>query len=84
MSRNTRRTNTEIETFIKAWMSARNTRDVASALARARNRWPYSVEVSSVAQFASQLRTSGVSLPYMDNKGNEIDASYFNAFIARV
>tara|TARA_R110000850_G_C9615934_1_gene430384 strand:- start:174 stop:428 length:255 start_codon:yes stop_codon:yes gene_type:complete len=82
MARNTRRTNSEIETFIKAWLDASSTRDVARALTRARQRWPYSVEVSSVSQFATQLRTSGISLPYMDNKGNEIDADYFNALIA--
>ena len=82
MARRTRRTNTEISTFIQAWLDSASTRDVAHMLRRNRKNWPYSIEVTSLSQFASQLRDNGVNLPYMDTKGNSIDADYFNAMIA--
>ena len=82
MARNTRRSNNEISTFIDAWLDAASTKEVATILARRRKDWPYSVEVSSLAQFAGQLRRNGIDLAYMDNKGNSINADYFNAMIA--
>ncbi len=82
MARRTRRTNTEISTFIQAWLDSATTREVATLLARRRKDWPYSVEVSSLSQYASQLRSAGVELPYMEGKGNTIDANLFNALIS--
>ena len=78
MARRTRRTNNEISTFIMAWLDSASTREVAHALARNRKNWPYSIEVTSLSQFASQLRAAGVELPSMDTRGHRIDASYFN------
>ena len=56
MARTTRRTNEEISTFIDAWMEAASTREVALLLRRRRKDWPYSFQVSSLAQFAGHLR----------------------------
>ena len=80
--RTTRRTNNEISTFIQIWIAAASTREVATALARRRKDWPYSIAVSSISQFASQLRSNGVELPYMDSCGQAIDAGHWNRLIS--
>ena len=82
MARTTRRTNEEISTFFDAWMEAASTREVALLLRRRRKDWPYSIQVSSLAQFAGHLRRSGIKLPHMGNGANTINADYFNAMIA--
>jgi|15BtaG_2_1085339.scaffolds.fasta_scaffold175527_1 hypothetical protein len=78
----TRRTPEQVKFFIQAWIQSASTRDVAKMLARSRKDWPFSVHVPSLSVYASQLRSAGVKLPYMEHRGNTVDVSDLNAFLA--
>jgi hypothetical protein len=78
----TRRTLPQTEFFILTWSHSNSTAEVASTLRRERKGWPFSVTISSLSQFASHLRATGVELPYMDHRGNELQVDALNAFLA--
>jgi len=78
----TRRTIAQVKFFIESWLNSDSTSEVTNLLRRSRKDWPYSVESSSISQFASMLRSKGAELPHMDNRGHVIDVEELNMFIA--
>ena len=78
----TRRTEEQVKFFIECWLAANTTREVIKMLRCSRKNWPYSIEKQSVAFFAASLRRSGVKLPWMEHRGNELDVVALNSFIA--
>jgi len=82
MTFRTRRTLGETEFFILTWTNASSTAEAAAVLRRNRKEWPYSVTISSISTFASQLRRKGVNLPHMEHRGNVLDVTALNAFLA--
>ena len=78
----TRRTLKQTEFFITTWENSNSTAEVQAILHRNRKDWPFSVTISSISQFASHLRSSGVKLSYMSGLGNELDVAGLNSFVA--